>query len=806
MKFNLHSIYNITALLGLALFIISCSEQRRTIIKNYQPNKAFAYKNTITVNGNLTKDEKKQLIGNLANYWDDSLQVKKLQSFLVLYKVKNPPLFDTANIYRSQKNMSNYLNSLGYYYSEFDFPSIHFDTINAPHGYNLLIFPKNRLRDQIRTTLSMNIRLGKNITVDSVNYVMADSSLQRIAKNAFKNAYTLPGKPYTKQGISSDLDRLAKLYRDSGYYKINRTDFYALVDSTNRKLLKLTFDQHEQAKLLMEATKSKKENPQWDVTFYQKDIDDSLKIRRYYINKTYFYPETKATEITDSLMLSDRFYETGKKDLILRYKEGKFRLRPMRDNIYLRKDSLYNESKVYRSINNLSRIGAWQQVDLKIKDLGNDSLDLYYFLTPNIKQNYEVTIEGSQNTGDIASSNLLGISTTIAYRNRNVWKQATQSTTSLRGGIELNTWNSRNTTNDLLQTIQAGIAHTYSFPRLIQPFKNWDYLKTFDNKKTNISFAASYTDRKQYYVIRNLNASLGYEWLKGPYAWSFKPLNIELYGLDTLPKFDSLIHSNPFLKNSFRDGNVFGLILGVARTFISKRNPNINHYLRLGFEESGTITSLLIKSDRLFEYQKLEGEYRFHHKYKKTDFGARYFMGVVFPRKDQHTPVYKQFFMGGPNSMRAWGLRQLGLGSSILSDTSTTGYTDRFGDFAIEANVEYRFNLLEFSSFKLASAIFADAGNIWSLKNNPTDPNAQFRLNKLYQDIALGVGTGIRVDFSYVLIRLDVGYKVKDPARQDANGLINNGWMSFPIKLKEQRMNGVSVNNYTFQLGINLPF
>ncbi|MFX8681109.1 hypothetical protein ABTM69_20880, partial [Acinetobacter baumannii] len=83
-------------------------------------------------------------------------------------------------------------------------------------------------------------------------------------------------------------------------------------------------------------------------------------------------------------------------------------------------------------------------------------------------------------------------------------------------------------------------------------------IRTLDNKKTNLSLAASYTDRKQYYVIRNLNTFLGYEWLKGNYAWSFKPINVELYGLDTLPKFDSLIQSNPFLRNSFRDGNVFG--------------------------------------------------------------------------------------------------------------------------------------------------------------------------------------------------------------------------------------------------------
>lgn len=790
MQFNRISIYFLFAPFCIAFFLTSCSEQKRTTVKSYQPNKAFAFKNIVTVNGNLPKDEKKRLITNLANYWDDSLQVKKQQTLFVWYKIKHPPIFDTANIYRSQRVMNNYLNSLGYYNAIFHFPNITFDTV----------------KDQIRTTVSMNINLGKNITIGNVEYIMLDSNLTRIAKTAVKDAYVQTGKPYTKELINSDLDRLSKLYRDSGYYKITRTDFYALVDSNNAKLLKLTFDLYEQAQLLIEATLNKTENPKWDISFYEKDTEDSSKFSKYHINKTFFYPETKATDITDSLMESRQLNETIRKDLVLKDTQGKFRLRPMRDNIYLRKDSLYNESKIYKSITNLSRIGSWQQVDLKIKEVGKDSLDLHYFLTPAIKQNYEVTLEGSQNTGDIASSNLLGISTSFSYRNRNVWRQAVQSTTSVRGGIELNTWNSKNATNDFVQTIQAGLAHTYSFPRLIQPFKNWSVIRTLDNKKTNLSLAASYTDRKQYYVIRNLNTFLGYEWLKGNYAWSFKPINVELYGLDTLPKFDSLIQSNPFLRNSFRDGNVFGTILGVTKTFGSKKDPNISHYIRLGFEESGSIVSLFTNSDRLFVYQKLEAEYRFHHKYKKTDLAVRYYTGAAFPKDGQHTPVYKQYFLGGPNSMRAWGLRQLGLGSSILSDTSTSGYTDRFGDFVIETNIEYRFNLWEFSSFKLTSAVFADAGNIWSLKNNPTDPNAQFKLNKLYQDIALGIGTGLRMDFNYFLIRVDVGYKVKDPARQDANGVINNGWMSFPLKLKEQRMNGVWINNYTFQLGINLPF
>lgn len=43
--------------------------------------------------------------------------------------------------------------------------------------------------------------------------------------------------------------------------------------------------------------------------------------------------------------------------------------------------------------------------------------------------------------------------------------------------------------------------------------------------------------------------------------------------------------------------------------------------------------------------------------------------------------------------MRAWPMRQLGLGSSIQNDTATR-FKDRFGDVQLETNLEYRFKIM----------------------------------------------------------------------------------------------------------------
>jgi outer membrane protein assembly factor BamA len=165
-----------------------------------------------------------------------------------------------------------------------------------------------------------------------------------------------------------------------------------------------------------------------------------------------------------------------------------------------------------------------------------------------------------------------------------------------------------------------------------------------------------------------------------------------------------------------------------------------------------------------------------------------------------HFPFFKQFVAGGPNSMRAWGIRQLGLGSSLLSDTSSV-FRDRFGDIQLEGNVEFRYPFFTIGSIKVNSAIFTDIGNIWNLKNDESNPNSKLAINNLYRDLAIAAGTGLRFDFDYFLIRIDFAYKIKDPAR-----LTNSGWMSLKNFEWQNNEFGVSRNNYAIQLGIGMPF
>jgi len=773
-----------------SLFLFSCK-----VVRNYPKQKPFVYQNTVKIIGAISKDEKKRLTTELIHYWDDSLNAIYTQQAGIIYKLKNPPVFDSNNIARSKTFMSAYLNSQGYYYTSF-LTSYHIDTVKS----------------QIRASISININLGKSITIDSVSYNMVDTSelpydstLQLLTLQQAPKSLLKKNTPYTKSVVNNELDRLINWYHQNGYYKFSRENIYALIDTLDYRFLTLTLDPFKQAQLLADAEKKRKENPAWDITILPRDGRDSDAFNQFYIGKIFYYTDLKNSYFNpDSIARKANFNSEKLKEMTMFYHNKNIHFRPLREHTYLRGGQLYNEEQYYKTINHLYQIGAWKQVDIKTQIRDKDSLDLYVFMVPEKKQGYTIDQEVSRNTGDIGSGNLLGIATNFSYKNRNIWKQAIQSVTALRFGVEFNIdkYSSGNIEKPLLQTTQISLSHTYSFPRLIQPINHWHYLSTLDNKRSLFSVSSSYTDRKTLYRLNSFVTNWGYEWSKKNNNWALKLLNVELYKVDTLPGLDTLFKTNPFLRNSFKDGKVVGIILSYNKSFSSANDPSKSHYIRIGYEESGAIINSFTNTvNNVYEYNKIEAEYRYLKKYRKDELATRFFAGVGL-HGAQSMPVFKQYFAGGPNSMRAWGLRQLGLGSSLNSDTTKSGYTDRFGDFMIETNLEYRFVLGSIGGVKIGSALFSDIGNVWNIKNQSNDPDAVFKIKNIGKDIAIGVGTGLRVDFSYFLIRVDFAYKLKDPARQENNGFITPKTFEW----QSTRSNGTSIKNYAFQLGIGLPF
>ena len=88
-----------------------------------------------------------------------------------------------------------------------------------------------------------------------------------------------------------------------------------------------------------------------------------------------------------------------------------------------------------------------------------------------------------------------------------------------------------------------------------------------------------------------------------------------------------------------------------------------------------------------------------------------------------------------------------------------------------------------------------DAGNIWSIYSDESRQGSQFKLDKFYDDIAVGSGIGLRFDMNFVMIRTDMGVKLRDPAIVDGSKWIITS--SRPYNFK---------NDVTFVIAIGYPF
>lgn len=791
-------------------FFISCTEQKvlffdRTKVKNFPVDTPFVFDNILNINGEIGNDMKKKLETGLEAYWDDSLKAPKVRQFGIFYKEKNPPIFDSANIARTKGLMNGFLNTQGFYQAQL-LDSFYVDTF----------------KNQLRTTIVMDVIPGKSTIIDSFSYSFKDASLEQIAKNNAKKSVIVPGKTaFSKQIIAAELDRLVNQYRRRGYFLLTRDNLVAIVDTMDISLLKLTLDPFEQAQIIAEAEARRKKNLTSIVTIQERTNPDTLHplsdsnfFKKYYIGRNNIFPETRSFDIPDSIMqhLEDWNIDSTRKFAIYS-KQDLFTNKLLRTHTFTRHGTLYNEDNFIKTLNNFSQIGAWDRVDYRTVIRDVDTVDFYYFLTPAKKETITFGLEASRNTGDfLTSSNLFGLSFNINYRNRNVWHRAIQSSTTFSNGVEV----SFDAANPLLQTLQSSISHSYTFPRFIAPFKI-NKTGRLDAIRTIVSASATYSDRKDFFRVRSLIAGWGYEWTIKNKVWQYKPLNVELYSLDTLPLLDSAFRTNPFLRTSFNTGSVISQQLSFSVNYPDRRNPRALNYLRISAEESGTLLGL-IKSlqDKIYRYVKVNIDYHRVVSYNKAALAFRATGGIGYnfgssARFGNTLPFFKQFVEGGPNSMRAWGLRLLGLGSSIVSDTSNT-FRDRYGDMQLEANLEYRYNIAQISSMKLGGALFMDVGNIWNIRKNPAIPDGEFDISRLGKDIAIGVGTGLRFDFNYFLIRVDFGIKLKDPARSENNGWLKISdftWKNYEYGVFNPVTNQIEPlprNNYAVQLGIGLPF
>jgi outer membrane protein insertion porin family len=776
-------------------------------VTEYQPYKPFVYKTNINIEGKYTPEEEKVIQSELEQQLHDSIRVRRVRKFLVMKVLKKPAVYDSLNVDISVRYMSAMLHSLGYYR----------DSIN--HNFSV-----DTAGDQYRTTINFNVFPGKLFRIDSLDYRLTDSvahhpsidTLQQLLLHSASNAVIHKGDPFSKYLMSSELDRLADLARNNGYLLFTREQLWAVWDTVGRSVLSASTDISEQLRVL-EELKRRRENPGSDLQITLKPNFDTNSLRRYYVGQVRIYPDT------DVDTMENRFYPpkittlTRNRYEFITY-HNLFKPRKLIHFIYLRRGELYTQSNYLKTQNRFG-LPAWRLTSvIQLPRPGTDTVDFEIRLVPAKKYHAAVVFDVSKNQGNLvnAEGNLLGLGGNLNFLNRNFAKSASLATTNFRYGIELTS------RIDSIQTQQAIISHTIQFPRMVPRLTTLVSQKWRENAQTFLSTNIAFTDRIAYYRVFTVNTSLGWEFSADKSIIGFRFPNIEYNSLQKRPQLIDLIAKNRSYQYIFNDGFIISGLVNWNKT--GGRN-----YLTTSRKVSVELAGLpgflqyIFPGTKFYHFVKLDGEYSAYLKTgarKRSTLAGRVFAGygygIPMGNKDgkidstnYFMPFFRQYYAGGPSSMRAWALRKLGPGSSIKSFDRTEA-PDRFGDVRLEMNLEYRIFLTKFLGvYPLETAVFTDIGNVWFRRPNADFPNGEFRLDRLGKDIAVGVGTGIRIDFSFLLLRMDLAWKAKNPSPDlsDDNG--QNKWFYHTrpwIGDKTNIITGFTRYGAQFQLGINYPF
>ena len=793
---------------AVTLFIFSSC----TIVRKYQKNKPFVYANNINLNiDGVTSDEKVIIKSRLNTQLDDSSKVKVKDVAFLLHYIDRPPVFDTISASASADNMQSSMINLGYY--------------NAKTSFKYII--DSAKKEQKRVTTTYEVEAGKRTLIDTFAYLIDKPELQQLAVQSKDESPLQKNTPVTKAAISRESARLVDLYRNNGYYKFTTEELRVTGDTTIESLTTVPDDPFEALQLLAEAN-AKRNKPTIRLGMLLNRTPDSTRLNKFYIRDIYILPDyIPGDNYSDSTLtenISDGYN--------IKYHKNIFKNSLLVKNMYVKKGRLYRQEDYFKTLNSLYKVGVWESPGIDIIEVkDSNQLDLIVKLTPVKKYGFEGDIElsysaNSNTTNAISASNsgnLLGISGNVSLLNRNVAREAIRMTNSIRAGVEFNT--SRRNNSSVINSNEISYSNSLLFPKFITPFSGINRKKLLV-QQSFINTNVSLIKRIDFFNQQVFNISHGYNWTsKANHSWIYTPINIDFRRIyNTTERFQKTLDTFPFLRYSFNTALVMGQSLRYISSHVNPKYPQRGTTFKFNIEESGLIWGRLkdaiskngqpnFLSKYLKQFIKTDVEYIYTASHPKSALVFRLFAGVGIPlsRSDTTLPFFKQYFGGGPNSMRGWPFRGIGIGSQPLAPYESRLFNDRTGDMQLEGNAEYRYNIapLFSNAVFLKGALFVDVGNIWNFKN--TKPNGsldstQFQFKNLYKQLGVSAGTGFRLDFGYFLIKFDMGFRFKRP-----DITANDGWQIPDINLanlfgKEDSNRRWRYENFNFTVGIDYPF
>ncbi|UYQ93749.1 BamA/TamA family outer membrane protein [Chitinophaga horti] len=773
-----NSAYNIcfTCLLICAcIFISACSNT-----KYLQKDQRLFTGSEMTINGEITSTEKQELksalsskslmlqqpntkfLGMRTRVWlyNQKYNEKKSNWFwhLVLAprNLEEPAIYDSAKTRESVDRMTTYLNNQGFFYAQ--------------------VKHEEEVKNQ-RVSLKYEVNTGKNFVIDKVIFAIPDSAIRNVVLENQTLSLLKKNTVYKGETLNAERERLTRVLRNAGYYKFPRDLIEFELDTLNKSLFKNALNPFENLTGIFNNRDQSKLTLDVEVRINKPTDSSSTEDKLYYIDSIYVYPDLPlAGNLNDSTLK-----ETQRRAFTVRSYSDNLRPGVLARSILIRPGNKYSIDSYNGTINKLYDLNLFQFITLQYREKQDSlhKLDAYIQMTQKKRQELGLTADVTT-----SSDYFVGSSLSLNYRNYNINRAANELQVSLKGGVEI----VRNDGRFALQTREYGIESNLTFPRFITPFFRVPQSNR-STAKTRVSAGFSSISRVEKFVISTLSSSFGYEWNESIYKrWILRPITLNYVGTELTKVFrDSVVNLSPYLVRSFEPA----FIGGESFTFIYTNNDALhtkrNSFVRVNFEESGLWlkglnsaiygissknTSLEMGTNvKISQFVKLDADYRIYWNRPKASTVARAYIGVGLPYGQSDVlPYIRQYTSGGPNSIRAWRLRTLGPGSYVDTSATAAIFPDQTGDMKLEANLEYRFDILRLfnGTINLKGATFLDVGNIWMLKRDTVRPGAEFRFSKLYNDLAIGTGAGLRLDFSFFVVRFDWGLPLKKPFRTDA--------------------------------------
>ena len=701
--------------------------------------------------------------------------------------VEKPVIFDSSLVTKSEQSIKNYLFNLGYFYVKMK------DTV--------------LLKGQ-KAYVKHYITLGDYYEINSVSFTVPDSAISKILNDGKKESALQKDNEYTIASIDEERSRIVTMVRNAGYFHFTQDNIGTFsLDTFDKSLFRDATSAFEGVVNFINKSQSHK-NPTVDVEIVIKKGEDSESFSRYTVGSVNVFPDFhNYSDFKDSTLIRKTMNGVN-----FFYHDYFVHDRILYEHIFVTPGKPYSQKDQDKTFVKLNELGIFQY----IKIVYTENPEHPHTLDCNIYMNKSKKFDFSQND-ELSSGTTydLGLSAGVNFHNRNFEKGANLFTLSLNGGIEYAyqpTYGNDFINHFLILTEYAGINGSIDFPKFISPVGKG----IFDNDNlphTILSGGINEINRLNYFRLINTSSNYNYSWHKSrTVSWTLSPVFINIISMPyETDSFRTHLDEFPFLKNSYKPNFIEGENLTFTYSDAEKKHSKNYSYLRLGFEEAGTILGLLnqvgVTLNDLFkiqyaQYVKFDFDARHFFTLRHSSFAFRFYGGVGVPYgQSEALPYIKQYFVGGPYSIRGWQIRSLGPGK-YYDSTNTNGSTiDRTGDIKLEANGEYRFPIapLFAGAIKMNGALFADAGNIWLAKSDPSFPGGNFQLNTLGSSIAADVGAGARFDIAtFLTFRLDVAMPVKRP-----NLTANGGWTFSDIAFSDP---GWRNNNLVLNIAIGYPF